>query len=189
MTTVVGLGRGGRVWMAADSLVSVCDRPLPGSVRKILRVPVGGDGGDALVGVAGDGALAGLVRQFVRLDEVPELTDEGLTGFADGFAVTVSALARDHGVLDDGRMAGMVLLGYAGRVWTVVHAQAIAHPDGLEAVGSGADAALGAMDVLLEGEHDPGAALMVAVQVAIGRDVNSGPPVQLEVAKVGDGGG
>ncbi len=176
---MVGLARDGRVWMAADSLVSVCDRPMPGSVRKILRLPVGG-GGEVLLAIAGDGALAGLARRFLKIGPAPGSGEDQVADFADQIAQDLSALATEHGVLHEGRMDGMLLLGWGGRVWTLVHAQAIPHPDGLAAAGSGGDAALGAMDALLGLGTEPAEAVVRAVQIAIGRDINSGGPVAVE---------
>lgn len=180
MTTVVGLARDGRVWMAADSQVSLCDRPMPGSVTKILRLPVGGDGGEVLLAIAGDGALSALARRFLKIGCLPGPGADGVTDFVDQIAQDMSELAREHGVLEEGRMAGTLLLGWNGRVWTLVHSQAIPHPDGLAAVGSGGDAALGAMDALLDLGVDPAEAVVRAVRIAIGRDINSAGPVAAE---------
>ncbi len=185
MTTIVAAARHGSVWMAADSLVSVCERPLPGAVRKILRLPVGEPGpgqGEALLGVAGDGALCGLFRQLVRFGEV------GATGtpvgdaqsWADRDAWMLTGIAREHGVLDNDRMDGMLLLAHAGQLWTVVHSQALPHPDGLAAVGSGADAALGAVTAFLRTGTSPWRSVAEAVDIAIRFDINSAGPVQSE---------
>lgn len=181
MTTVVGLARGGVVYMAADSQVSLCERPMP-TVNKILRLPVGADGAQVLLGLAGDGALASLARRFLKFDLAPGEGDEDeLTDFADQVAITMAELARDHGALDEGRMAGMLLMGFAGRLWTVLHSNVVPHPDGLAAVGSGGDAALGAMDAMEPFSVDPAEAVVRAVQIAIGRDINSAAPVNVEI--------
>jgi ATP-dependent protease HslVU (ClpYQ) peptidase subunit len=178
LTTVLSVARDGQVWMAADSLVSVCDRPMPGAVKKVLRLPAGD--GYFLLGIAGDGALAGLARRFMRVNVVPGAGDDPQE-FADDVAQMLTELAREHGILDEGRMDGTLLLGWGGQLWTVVHAQALPHPDGTGAVGSGADAALGAVDALLGVGVQPVEAVVRAVQIAIGRDINSDAPVLVEV--------
>lgn len=183
MTTVLGLARDGLVWMAADSQVSLCERPMPGAVRKILRVPVGGrdSGNEVLIGVAGDGAIAGLARRFLKIESLPGPDEDDVQDFVDQIAQGLSELARDHGILDEGRMAAMLLLGWNGRLWTLVHSQAIPHHDGIAGVGSGSDAGLGALDALLRQQGiDPVAAIVEAVEIAIGRDLNSAGPVYAE---------
>lgn len=182
MTTVLGLARDGMVWMAADSQVSLCERPMPGSVRKILRVPVGGrdSGNEVLIGVAGDGAIAGLARRFLKIESLPGPDEDDVQDFVDQIAQGLSELARDHGIVEEGRMAAMLLLGWNGRLWTLVHSQAIPHRDGVAGVGSGSDAGLGALDALLRQGVDPVAAVVEAVEIAIGRDLNSAGPVHAE---------
>lgn len=180
MTTVIGLAREGVVFMAADSQVSLCERPMP-TVKKILRLPVGDDGAEVLLALAGDGALISLARRFLKFESVPGPDEDELTDFADQLAIGMAELAREHGALDEGRMAGMLLMGFAGRLWTVLHSNVVPHPDGLAAVGSGGDAALGAMDAMLGFGVDPAEAVVRAVQIAIGRDVNSAGPVNLEI--------
>lgn len=166
--------------MAADSQVSICERPMPGAVKKVLRVPAAGDDGEVLLGIAGDGALAGLVRQFVTIDAVPAEAEDPQP-FADQVALLISSLAREHGVLDDDRLAGMLLLGWDGRLWTIVHAQAIPHLDGIGAVGSGADAALGAVHALLELGEQPLEAVVRAVQIAARLDLNTAEPIHIDM--------
>ncbi len=184
MTTVIGFARGGVVYMAADSQVSLCERPMP-TVNKILRLPVGDGGAELLLAVAGDGALASLARRFLKFESVPGPDEDELTDFVDQIAIGMGELAREHGALDEGRMAGMLLLGFAGRLWTVLHSNAVPHPDGLAAAGSGGDAALGAMDAMLAmGRVDqvgPTDSVVKAVLIAIGRDINSGAPVTVEI--------
>ncbi len=185
MTTVIGFARDGVVYMAADSQVSLCERPMP-TVNKILRLPVGTRGAELLLAVAGDGALASLARRFLKFEGEPDLRDENdLVDFTDQLAICMGELAREHGALDEGRMAGMLLLGFAGRLWTVLHSNVVPHPDGLAAVGSGGDAALGAMDAMLAmgrvEQVGPADCVVKAVLIAIGRDVNSSAPVHVEV--------
>ncbi len=184
MTTLMGLAVDGMVFMAADSQVSLFERPMPGAVRKILRMPVG-DGGEVLLGIAGDGALAGLARRFLRIPSAPGPDEADVTDFAEQVAQGMSELARDHGIVEDGRMAGTLLLGWGGRIWTIVHSQAIPHRDGVAAAGSGGDAALGALDAFLSMGVSPGDAVVRAVMIAVGRDINSAPPISVELLHSG----
>jgi ATP-dependent protease HslVU (ClpYQ) peptidase subunit len=184
VTTVVGLAVDGMVFMAADSQVSLCERPMPGAVRKILRLPID-SGGEVLLGIAGDGALAGLARRFLKIATAPGSDEADVVDFVERIAQGMSEVARDHGIVEEGRMAGLLLLGWGGRVWTLVHSQAIPHLDGVAAVGSGGDAALGAVDALRGFGVDPWDAVVRAVTIAIGRDINSAGPVRVEVLDVG----
>lgn len=189
MTTVLGVARDGHVWMAADSQVSICDRPMPGAVKKVLRLPAGEDGqdGEVLLGISGDGALAGLARQFLKVAATPVLGADGrfedrdAQDFADQIAMTMTSIAREHGVVDDDHMDGMLLLGWGGRLWTMLHSQAIPHIDGVGAVGSGSDAALGAVHALLALPWEPLESVVRAVQIAIGLDLSSAAPVHVDV--------
>ena len=177
MTTVAALARDGHVWMAADSLTTVYDRPVT-SMRKIRRYPA--RTGEALVGISGTGAIAAVLDADLKLAEVPEYED--LDDWGNDVARKASAICTSSGVAEEGQMAGLLLLGYQGRLWSVTHCYAIAHPDGVAAVGSGEGPAIGAIDTLLAVCPDmpPSEVVARAVQAAILRDRHSGEPVQIE---------
>lgn len=171
--------------MAADSLTNVYDRPIIDGARKIRRLQVG-EHGEALLAVSGDGGLADLAEFNLNLTKAPS-TDEDSDEdreFAFEVACSLSELAKDAGLVDDGRLDGNALLGWNGKIWTLTHAQAIPAPDGRAAVGSGEGPAMGALDVLLDiVGAEPAQAVMEAVKVAIHRDRNSAAPFYVEVLR------
>jgi hypothetical protein len=69
--------------------------------------------------------------------------------WAMSVAVELNRWAVETGITQDGRMDGSVLLGWHGRLWTCSEVQAIPHPDGRAALGSGEGPAIGALDALL----------------------------------------
>ncbi len=189
MTTLLAVAHAGVVHMAADSLTNVYERPVVG-VRKILRIPVADQthtNGEVLIGVSGDGALAALLRFHLKLDSAPAGTaladldgPDGPDAWAATVAQAITVIAQEHGVLEDGRLDGHLVLGYAGRVWTVVHCQAIPHGDGVAAIGSGEGPAIGAVDALLSTGMDPARAVPMAVRIGIERDKHSAGPVDYQ---------
>lgn len=177
MTTVVAYGDGETVWMAADSCTNVYERPIVGSATKILRLDAGDD--EVLLGLAGAGGLA-TVMPLLKLPFTPE--DDGVPqAWANEVALAITALAVEHGLVEDGQMDGHLLLGWRGLLWTIVHAMAIPHPDGFAALGSGEGPAIGALDALRICDVEPAEAVRLAAEIACRRDRYSMPPIQLEV--------
>lgn len=188
MTTVAALARDGAVWMAADSLTNVYDRPIPDGCRKIRRYQTA-DGGEALVGISGTGALATIMDADLNLADLDPPKPDELDRWANEVARKVSAICVAAHVADDGKLDGVLLLGHAGRLWTMVHCYAIPHPDGMAALGSGEGPAMGAMDALLACCPDMAPAEMVsrAVRIAVGRDKHSAEPIQVELLPAREG--
>jgi hypothetical protein len=171
--------------MAADSTINVYDRPVPDGARKIRRVYAGPS--VVLVAVAGESGLLALIGQ---LQPAPTPDDgEDPQPWAEQVALQVTRLAVDYSLLDEGRMAGTLLLGWRGRLWTLSHATATPHRDGVAALGSGEGPAVGAMDVLLSTCPDMHPAEVVgrAVTVAMARDRHSGGTVWVESLPAVDG--
>jgi ATP-dependent protease HslVU (ClpYQ) peptidase subunit len=164
--------------MAADSLVNVYDRAVPAGARKIRRVKAGRS--EALVAGAGhSGILAAISR--LNLETEPANQDDAQR-WAESVAVQATRLAVDLSLLDDGTMNGTVLLGWGGRLWTISHATAIPHADGIAAIGCGEGLAIGAIDALLDAglQITPTDLVVRAVTLAIARDGYSEPPIQFE---------
>lgn len=178
MTTIVAIAREGQVHMAADTMANVYDRPVH-SVPKILRMTLWDGDTEALLGFTGDGALVKLAYRLDVSDSRPMSDDE----VAQRIAEAVTTLATDHGLLTDGRMDAAVLFGYHGRLWTIDHQQAIPHPDGLAAVGSGEGPAIGALWVMSNASNQvvPDRGLVeIACHAGIRFDRYSGGDVQVE---------
>lgn len=182
MTTIVGLARDGAVYMAADSQTNVYDRPV--SARKIARLSM--HGRPALLGVAGDGALFHLASGPLEIPPLNDFEQGSLDRYAHAYATVLTDIASARGLLQEGRMSGNLLFGYCGRLWTLVHHQAIAHPDGLASVGTGEGPAIGALWALTVAVGSVGLADAVeaACDAGIRFDRYSGGPVQVETLEV-----
>ncbi|WP_047892560.1 hypothetical protein [Micromonospora sp. RV43] len=178
MTTVVAAAVDGTVYMAADTMINVYDRPIPGGARKIVRLPAGD--GEVLIGVTGSGGLIGVVESLLKIDGEPG-PDEDPQQWAFTVAKAVTELAAEAGLYEDGRMDGSLLLGWKGRLWTLVHACAVPHHDGRTALGSGEGPAIGALDALLDRDVPPETAVVDAVHIGCKRDRFSGLPIQVEL--------
>lgn len=178
MTTVVAIARDGQVHMAADSVTNVYERPIHGA-QKILRKTLWDGDTEALLGFAGDGALPHLAAGTALAADRRLRTDDEV---AHRVAEALSEIAKRHDLLEGGRMDASVLFGYHGRVWTLVHQQAIAHTDGLAAIGSGEGPAIGALWILSHYPTEVGLADIVqaACRSGIRFDRYSGGDVQVE---------
>jgi ATP-dependent protease HslVU (ClpYQ) peptidase subunit len=177
MTTIAAAAQDGAVYMAADTMTNVYDRPIYGA-RKIRRLTIGDD--EALIAFAGSGAMIGVVGGLVIDPEQIDEDDDHVT--AQALAVAVSELAVERGIVEDGKMDGTALLGYRGRLWTLTHMQSIAHDEPhLAALGSGEGPAMGAMTALIGRCYEPGQAVIDAVRIAIRLDRYSGGEVYAEM--------
>lgn len=185
VTTVVAVARDGYVAMAADTVTNVYDRPIIGAAQKIVRgkLPAGGE---YLLGMSGDGALGGLLRAHLTIPDDPG--DPQV--WAAAIARRVTEVSAEYGCQHEGRLDGNLILGMAGRLWTVCHMQAIPHADGVAAIGSGEGPAIGAVDALLP-EYQAKAptaptvevlrkAVLTAAAIAIARDRYSELPITVE---------
>lgn len=181
MTTVAAWATNGAVYMGADTCTNVYERPIIGGARKIRRVSTGT--GEALLGFCGSGGLPDVIAAHHRIEAepAPDADDDNVHSWAHAIASAISDVARDAGLVDDGKLSGSVLLGWGGRLWTLTHHMAIPHPDGIAALGSGEGPAIGALDILTELDVAPADAVRQAVLVGIHRDRYSEAPVQVEV--------
>lgn len=179
MTTIAALAVDDLTVVGADSLTNVYDRPIP-AARKIRRLTCA-KGGDLLLAFCGAGALCDLIEAKLGVDALPT-RDEDPQPWAAAIAWAVSDLAFDARLTDGGQMDGSILLAAVGHLWTLSNYGAIYHPDGVAALGSGEGPAIGALDVLRQTPGlEPREAVERAVRIGIGRDKNSGLPVQMEL--------
>lgn len=157
MTTVAALAYGGDVWMVGDTATTLRGNRLAGSLRKVLQFSVGDDT-SALLGVSGDGALAHLAQRVLADVAAP---GRDVDAWAHRIASVLTLVAVRNGLVDDGRIAGTMLLGYAGKLWALTHHQALPIPDGYTAVGSGGDIALGVLAAMAPQVNGPHIAVKV----------------------------
>lgn len=186
MTTVAAIARHGAVRMAADTMINLYDRPITG-FPKICRLPIYGTGGELLLGFARHGGMGTLLRTRVDVPDEPA-PDVDPQPWVDQLTLRITEVACRHGLVcneQDGQMDAELLLGWRGRLWSIVHAAAIAHPEGVAAVGSGEGPAMGAMAALLaHTDLPPAEVLHRALMVACQFDRHTAPPIQVEALGV-----
>jgi ATP-dependent protease HslVU (ClpYQ) peptidase subunit len=185
VTTVVGLSAPDGVWMAADTMTNVYDRPVAGAV-KILRLPAGDDR-EVLLGFAGNAGMPGLARRMWSVEKSPDDVDD-LQEWCDAIATMLTGPMVEAGMVgEEGQLDGNFLLGVPGwadgmtpTLWTIGHHMAIRLPDGRGAVGSGEGPAMGALDAMLLCGSEPPVAVARACQIAISRCRWSDGPIRVE---------
>lgn len=181
MTTVVAYARDGHTVMAADSMINIYDRPVAGFAKIDRRQTTSGDG-CYLLGFAGEGAGPSILRAHSTVECLPDLTDEtDRNAWANTVAQAVTDTYAEHLLLDDGRMGSNLILAVRGHVWTITHQQAIPHPDGYAAIGSGEGPAIGALHALITHGSHPVDAVVQACETGIRFDRYSGGKVTLAV--------
>lgn len=190
MTTVLALARDGEVVMAADSRSNVYDRVIPG-VHKILRLKEGKHDPNwiverprrqILIGFSGRAALVDLVLAHLTFELPGDPTDqENCDAWAAALARSITDLAVEARLTDDGELDGSFLIGWAGQLWHCSHQLAMRMPDGISAVGSGEGYAIGALDALLNCDVPPGDAVARACQMAVTRDCHSDGPINVHL--------
>lgn len=178
MTTIAALVLDGTVHMAADSCNNVYDRPIIGGAQKIIRHPAGD--GEVLLAVTGSGGIMRIIPQRLHVEAAPS-GGEDPQSWADAVAFALTELCVEARMLNtDGVMDGTVLLGWNARLWSLTHMQAIPHPDGVGALGTGEGPAIGVIDALRARDGNGRDIVTEAVRVACHRDRYSAEPVQYE---------
>lgn len=181
MTTVAAVADGTTVWMGADTMTQVYDRPIIGGARKVRRLRSATDVA-VLLGVCGMGALAHVLEtaQVELLCEPP--TDEAsLNRWAGEVCVRATAVAAAHHLVEDEQLDGTLLLGYLGRLWTLSNSVAIPHRDGVAALGSGEGQAMGALAALAAyTDLHPAERVERALSIAAAYDKHTAAPFDIE---------
>ena len=152
MTVIAATADGTHVWMAADTGEPV-HGTWHGHARKIRRVHLPHGAGTVLLGVAGAAGLMTLAEHVIpTCDDTRSIPDGDLDEWADYLAhyLTVTAATAVPPVTEPDRdgmttPSGAWILGYRGRLWHLLTHHALPVPDGLTAIGAGADLALGWM--------------------------------------------
>lgn len=140
MTTVAALIRDGVVHMAADSQTNIYDRPVY-TARKIIRRSVGSS--DLLLGVAGDGAMAALLRYDW---EMPLRGDYAELRWLNLVMSSITDLALERNIgLEDGRLTTSILIGHRGALYHGTHHQLVSPGMSCAAIGRGEEPAMATM--------------------------------------------
>ena len=174
MTVVAAVARDGHVTMAADTCTNYAGTDLCGAVKiRTLRwtSPSGPDA--ALIAASGNGALAAVAAREVRLSTdngaVPDASNvAAVQSWADEIATAVAEVMAKQSppILDENRIDGALLLGWSGHLFYLFTHQAARVPDGVAALGTGTDVALGAMHTALDAGASPESATTGAVLLA-----------------------
>lgn len=177
--------------MVADTETSYCGSPIYGA-RKIRRLHFKNTLGEVLIAGAGNGALGQVLARHLSIHSAPTSRARKPNAMDDWAETVAEAVA---GVLADAKppltvaheggtvLDGALLLGYAGRLWYLFTHMAQPAPDGVAAIGSGSDIAMGAMHTGLAAGAEPllcaTDAVLLACRFAPGVGVDEhGPAVE-----------
>jgi ATP-dependent protease HslVU (ClpYQ) peptidase subunit len=153
LTVVAALADGQRVVMAADTASNYAGTQIQGA-RKIRRVEFPTGGGGMLVAGSGSGAifavLAGLdVEAMPPTGDSAAVWDAWAERVASTFTNRLTTMTPPLLRSTEGggqQIDGAFLLGAGGRLWYLFTHQAVPVPDGIAALGSGGDLALGVLN-------------------------------------------
>lgn len=145
MTTVAALAAEGKVWMAADSTMIFEWEQRNRGTPKVEQV------GDLLIGAAGSGTLGEAVRHRLELPaQADGQSDEAYLNVTVADALR-QVVKQCHLQSNDNprHFNGTLLIGFHGRIYRMsCDYVASLMSDGYDAIGSGADYALGALRIL-----------------------------------------
>lgn len=190
MTVIAAIPRDDHVIMASDTALMRRDTYIA-DVDKISVMTVGPDHEQpALLGISGSRALADLARR--DLDEranLPHLTEWQDPDKADRWALTIAAelvriavKAEQPLLVDDTEADAEALLAFGPHLWLLSGHAAVRLAEPF-AIGSGADAARGALYVAEElglATNYPHDALRLAVCAAIKLDAHCGGEIRIK---------
>lgn len=151
MTVLVGLARNGRVTIGADTANTIANSHVFGT-RKVAKVYTGHENDYCLVAVSGNGALlplaTGLDIGWSRTSNRTQANNDADFGQHVATLLTQAAFHAEPRLIiqyaDKGeQIDGNVMLGYRGRLWTLLTNQAHEHTDGIATLGVGRELALG----------------------------------------------
>lgn len=166
MTVVAAIARDGRIVMAGDRQTNYQQQAVYGA-RKIRRHTAGS--GEVLIAASGSGAISNMVARHCKLDHAPDAqaTLVELQDWADvvGEAVTGVLAGAQPPLLDGGQIPGALLLGVHGHLFYLFTHQAAYVSDGVAALGSGSEVALGAMHAALRHGDGPLDAVLLGVEL------------------------
>lgn len=147
MTCVVGLVQDGRVYIGVDSA------SVQGWVRRTTNLRKVFRRGPFLIGYTTSFRMGQLLEHHL---EVPKQEDDEseMAFMVTKFVERARALLKDKGfskVESNAETGGQFLVGYRGRLYSVQNDFQVGEmTDGLDAIGSGSDFALGAMMALAD---------------------------------------
>jgi ATP-dependent protease HslVU (ClpYQ) peptidase subunit len=171
MTCVIGLVAGRRVYIGVDSSSVQGWTRRTSNLRKVFRK------GPLLIGYTTSFRMGQLLEHQLQVPEQPpEQSDEAY--LVTTFVEHVRVLLKDRGfskIESNAETGGQFLVGYHGRLYSIqTDFQVGEMSEGLDAVGSGAEYALGAMAAL--SRQPPVRRIQRALQIAAHFNMGVCPP-------------
>lgn len=176
MTVVAAIASAGRVVMAADTVTQYHGTLVQGA-RKIRRLRFEG-AEEILISGSGNGAIVQTIPQRLKTFTTPKPHDGDaswnewaeiaacrVTDFLVDTVPPLTTTSEGGGTVVDGSF----LLGAAGRLWYLFTNQSVPVVDGIAALGSGSDLALGVLAAapsLASMPHPPETLAVLAVRIA-----------------------
>jgi len=142
MTCIVGLENNGTVWMGGDSAGTAGN--MHQRVRKDKKVFVRGE---FLIGFCGSFRMGQLLKHKLTLP-LPQEGDDDVSYMVNEFVNAVRACLDEENknLGEEEKLTPYFLVGYRGKLYNIQGDYQVGQPeDGFDAVGSGADIAMGAM--------------------------------------------
>lgn len=174
MTVIAAIAKDGNVIMGCDTAATYGNTFIYKGEGKIVDI-TSGNGERILVGAAGNAAIMSVVKRDLGIFSTPspDVSDEDADDWANATAQGITAILSEcspsllSGGGDDApSVDGMLMLAWRGHLWLVFTHSAIRPSNGIVAIGSGQDVALGAMNAAVTFGADPLDAVHEAVSLA-----------------------
>jgi len=171
MTTVVGLCRGGKVWIAADNQVNFGSLRIEVPGQKVFKFA------DLIFGVSGDSYNQQvLLTHAGTVKRLPEMTDyRYIVAAVDTWREALNMV--EASTTDEGKryISSGALIGYKGNLYILCSDFSVIPIDrGYHAIGSGGEVALGALEALRSMTTKPENLLSQVIGIAAMHDVWTG---------------
>jgi ATP-dependent protease HslVU (ClpYQ) peptidase subunit len=185
VTVLVAIADGERVTLAADSwAVDGADVVWPGR-QKIRAIDVAGE--RVLMSTAGPIQMGSLMRHRLVIGELPADTVDESDAWAHVVAETLTDVARERNVVDsDGDVSGVAFLAWRTHLWEITENVAI-RVSTFASLGSGAQVARGALDVVLGNGIAATEAARLACEVACRHVTSCGGEITVAITGPAEG--
>jgi ATP-dependent protease HslVU (ClpYQ) peptidase subunit len=186
VTAIAALIEGDQVWVGADSATYDGQNVLRYHPVKVAQVVFGNKGERLLIATTGSASLAQVAQHRLKVDAAPDPADtDDCNEWAFNVAAALAEAARDAHIVnkDSGGMDGAALLAWRHHLWHVTDhcALPVGAPSPYVTVGSGAEIALGALDVLADQDLPPAEKVVRAILAACRWEGGCVPPVHIAV--------
>lgn len=176
MTAIVGIQKSGRVWLGGDSAATSGDlsqRVIGDS--KVFIV------GDIAFGVCGLPKVMDVLRDAIKY---PRQTGNDSRSFMTNELIpAIKNALKHHGCVQNDEFHGSALIGYRGLLYCLEgNFQIITNAYGFDAVGSGADIAIGSLHAT-RSTRNPHKRILMALEAASINNAGVRPPFNVITLK------